>query len=318
MDKRNVAILVLVLVLIFFGYQLFGKGLGKSISVKEAQAKVQELIDMNPDNTAVIKSIAEEGGVYKVTVTLGEQEFYSYLSKDGKKFFPEAIDLEELSKTQGNATPETGEVSTKSSKPLVELFVMSHCPFGTQVEKGILPVIETLGDKIDFELKFCDYAMHDKTELDEQLKQYCIKEQDKEKLLTYLNCFLAKGDTTRCLSEINIDNALLQNCIQETDNTYKVTANYNDKTTWTQSNPSYPTFDVYKADNLKYNIGGSPTLVVNGEEITTGRDANSLLATICSAFENLPQECEQELSSEIPSPGFGYTTTETATDATCN
>lgn len=316
MDKKNIAILVLVLVLIFFGYQLFGEGFNKGISVEDAQAEVQKLIDVNPDNTAVIKSIIEENGLYKVTVTLGEQEFYSYLSKDGKKFFPEAIDLEALNNPQ-EETP-LPEVSAKSEKPLVELFVMSHCPFGTQVEKGVLPVVETLGDKIDFELKFCDYAMHDKTELDEQLRQYCIKEQSEDKLLTYLNCFLADGEATRCLSEIDIDNTELQSCIQNTDTTYKVTANYNDKTTWTQSNPSYPTFDVYKADNLKYGIGGSPALVINGKEIATGRDANSLLATICSAFEVLPQECEQELSSEIPSPGFGYTNTETATDATCN
>ena len=53
---------------------------------------------------------------------------------------------------------------------------MSHCPYGTQMEKALLPVIETLGaNNVNFELKFNTYAMHDKVELDEQLTQYCVK-----------------------------------------------------------------------------------------------------------------------------------------------
>jgi len=316
MDKRNIAILILILILIFFGYKLFGEGLAKNISAEEAQFEVQKLIDMNPGNTAIIKSVISEGEFYKITVTLGEQEFYSYLSKDGKKFFPEAIDLEELNNQQKNAPKQ--EVSSKSNKPLVELFVMSYCPYGTQTEKAILPVLNVLEDKIDFELKFCDYAMHDKTELNEELQQYCIGEQNKNKFLTYLNCFLEDGNSARCLSEINIDNTILQNCIKATDNKYKVTANYNDKTTWTQGNPSYPTFNIYETDNLKYNVDGSPTLIINGEEILTNRNPSSLLASICSAFDNPPSECNQELSSAIPSPGFGSSTTTDSTDATCN
>ncbi|MBU3941884.1 MAG: hypothetical protein KKF74_03150, partial [Nanoarchaeota archaeon] len=47
----------------------------------------------------------------------------------------------------------------KKDKPEVELFVMSHCPYGTQIEKGMLPVARLLGDKIDFNIRFCSYAM---------------------------------------------------------------------------------------------------------------------------------------------------------------
>lgn len=54
---------------------------------------------------------------------------------------------------------------------------MSHCPYGLQMEKGIIPVVETLGDSIDFQVKFCDYAMHGQTELDEQVLQYCIMKE---------------------------------------------------------------------------------------------------------------------------------------------
>ena len=315
MDKKNIIISVLVLVLAVVGYNFFDTG--KNISPKEAEAKVMELIAMNPENPAVVKEVVEEDGLYKITVSINEQEFYSYLSKDGKMFFPEMIDLKAMEEAQANAPKP--EVSSKSDKPTVELFVMSHCPYGTQVEKGILPVVETLGDKINFELKFVDYAMHDKLELNEETQQYCIKEeQGQDKLLEYLNCFLEAGDSSNCLSQTKINKTSLQTCIDNTNTEYKTLENYNDKSTWTKGSSSYPTFNIYKEDNLKYNIEGSPELIINGEKILTNRNSNDLLATICSAFNDQPSECEQELSSKTPSPGFGFSETGAATDATCN
>ena len=101
-----------------------------------------------------------------------------YLTKDGKFFFPQVIDIEEMenkkreAEEQANAEKEKAVTEMeKNDKPKVEIYVMSHCPYGTQIEKGMLPVLETLGDKIDFELKFCTYAMHGEKELQEQLRQ---------------------------------------------------------------------------------------------------------------------------------------------------
>ena len=58
----------------------------------------------------------------------------------------------------GDLDTSTADTSTsttvpKSDKPLVELFVMAYCPYGTQAEKGLIPVIELLGDKIDASIK---------------------------------------------------------------------------------------------------------------------------------------------------------------------
>lgn len=315
MEKKNIVILVILLVLVAVGFKFFGGTIG-NISPAEAQAKVQELIDMNPDNPAVIKGVVEEGGLYKITVAVGEQEFFSYISKDGKKFFPEAIDLEEIANLQKN-TPKP-EVSIKSDKPKVELFVMSHCPYGTQIEKGMLPVLDLLGNKIDFELKFVYYAIHDKAELNEETQQYCIQKQGKDKLLSYLKCFLADGNSDRCVSETGINNTNLQKCINDTNDEFKTLSNYEDKSTWTKMNPPSPIFDINKEDNLKYGVEGSPELIINGEKIAAYRDSQSLLASICSAFNTLPSECATALSSATPAPGFGSGTTENSTNATCN
>lgn len=198
----------------------------------------------------------------------------------------------------------------KLEKPEVELFVMSHCPFGTQIEKGILPVLELLGDKIDYSIKFCTYAMHDKEELDEQTLQYCIQKDHKDKYIAYLKCFLKEGKTDECTEEAEIDKKALELCTKAADEQYKITESYNDKSTWL--NGRFPIFDIDKESNEKYDIHGSPGFVVNGVIAQAGRDAASLLDAICTGFKDKPEECEEELPAETPSPGFGFEGTASA------
>ncbi|HDI73234.1 MAG TPA: hypothetical protein ENF58_03780 [Candidatus Altiarchaeales archaeon] len=193
----------------------------------------------------------------------------------------------------------------KKEKPEVELFVMAYCPFGTQIEKGILPVAELLGDKINLSVKFCSYAMHGKKELDEQILQYCIQKEQKDKYLSYLRCFLKEGKTDECLKETSIDQEKLNACIEQTDKKFKITENYEDKSTWL--NGRFPIFDIYKEENEKYGIRGSPGLVINGAVAEgVGRDPASLLGAICLGFKEKPEECNEKLSSITPSPGFGF------------
>ena len=203
----------------------------------------------------------------------------------------------------------------KQEVPKVELFVMSHCPYGTQIEKGILPVVETLGDKIDFELKFCDYAMHSEVELREQLTQYCIQEEQNDKFIAYLTCFLGEGDSESCLTETSIDTDALDTCVANTDDEYKVMENFADQSTW---KGSFPTFNIFKEEVDEYGVGGSPTFVLNEVNVPTGRSAAALLTAICQGFTDKPDECNAELSTANPAPGFGFDeTTAAGTDAQC-
>jgi len=330
---KKIALLGLALTLIFAGCSLKNGGKVTVISPEEAIAKGQNFINENlmPEGSEVtVLEATEENGLYKLKVKLpdsqGEEEVDSYMTLDGKTFFTQGLDIDEIEKEKQDAQNEKAQTEApkastpanldKSDKPIVEVFVMSHCPYGTQIEKGILPVVEALGDKIDFELKFCDYAMHGKKELDEQLNQYCVQQQGSNKLNTYLKCFLDDEDTSGCLKEANVDQSKLNTCIKNTDEQYKVTANYSDKSTW---KGNFPTFNVYKADTDKYGVSGSPALVVNGKQISSGRDSASLLNTICAAFNEKPQECNLNLSSATPSPGFGYGTANSGADAaSCN
>lgn len=294
-------------------YALYFRTTGLSIS--DAKVLAEKFINENllgQGMTASIENIVEEGGLYKISLDVSGQAATSYLTKDGKLFFTQALDIAEIEKQAADAKKQAETV--KSDKPEVELFVMSYCPYGTQMEKGILPVLGALGDKINFLLKFVGYAMHDKKEVDENTRQYCIQKEQNDKLSGYLTCFLKAGDATGCIASTGVDNAKLANCVSAADAQFSITKNFNDKNSWSGQ---YPPFDINKADNEKYSVQGSPTLVINGTTVSTQRDPASILQAICSAFNNQPTECLNQLSAEQPAAGFGEGTVSGASNGNC-
>lgn len=315
--------IILGLLLVFLltgcnGQKTEGEGMSVKdiLTSEEAQAKAEKFINNNllpPDSEqkATVAEVTEENNLYKLEVKVADQTIESYMTKDGEKFFSQALDIDEVDKARqesegGDSASQQNqpatEVSQKSDKPVVDLFVMSHCPYGTQMEKAILPVAKALGDKIDFNLKFCDYAMHGKKEIDEQLREHCIQKEQPEKLFSYLDCFLESSDSDSCQSEVGINSSQLETCVNSTDKEFGVTEAYNDKNTW---RGNYPSFSVYAEENQELGISGSPALVINGEKIQAQRNSASLLDTVCSAFNEAPGECETDLPASTPAPGFG-------------
>jgi glutaredoxin len=185
----------------------------------------------------------------------------------------------------------------KSDKPTVELFVMTHCPYGTQAEKGFIPAIKNLGSSIDAQVRFVHYFMHGDTEEAETYNQVCIREEQSAKYLDYLTCFLEDGNTTRCIKKVGIDQAKVNKCVSS------------------GKAKEYYSFDSQLSEG--YGVQGSPTLVINGVQISSGRDAASMLDSICGTFNNAPSTCGASLSSTSPSPGFGTGTTSGSTSAQC-
>lgn len=318
--------IALILVLALIGYFSFSSSdKMKNLNEEEAKVQAEEFINaylMADGSKASVIEIVEEYGMYKLKVDITSSIVESYLTKDGKLFFPQALNVDEMSNPNAAAAGGTGaaapvaEVSVKSDKPVIELFVMSHCPFGTQMEKGILPVIETLGNTVDFKIKFNSYAMHGEEELREQMAQYCMMTEQSSVFNNYLKCFLASGESTPCLAEAKVNVKNLETCITKTDNQYKIIDNFKNKVGY---QGTFPGFDISKADNEKYGVGGSPTLIINGQEVAAARDSASLLNTICTAFNNAPESCSTTLSSETPAPGFGTgTTAASSAAAACN
>lgn len=306
-NKKLIFVAISGVVLILLGLLIFKMSPNKNVlSVEEAKTKAETFINDNlmlPGTKATITGAEKEYGLYKISVDVGNGEVIeSYISQDGALFIPQAIDIEKYNDGQNGDVP-TSEVTNKQDKLEIELFVMSHCPYGIQMEKGLIPVIELLKDKVNFTLKFNTYAMHDKVELEEELNQYCIQRESKDKLLGYLKCFNTGEKSDTCLGQLKIDKNKINNCVKEIDGKYKIIENYGKPETWLNS--TYPTFPIYQEDNDKYGVQGSPTLIINGEMTSSNRDSQSLLDLACSGFTTPPSECGTQLSTTAPGFGFG-------------
>lgn len=212
---------------------------------------------------------------------------------------------------QQNNTPPPAAVP-KTDKPKVELFVMSYCPYGLQMEKAYAPVFDLLRNKADLSIKFVNYAMHGQKEVEENTRQYCIQKEQPAKYQAYLKCFFAGDangaapDYKTCLSKAGVNVSSLNSCYSQTDKQYGITAKYNDRGSWLSG--QFPQYPINDAENKQYGVQGSPTLVINGVESSAGRTPEAVKQAICNAFNVAPSECGQTLSTASFQPGFGLAT----------
>jgi len=302
-DWKILSAILGIVIIILLAYLIYSKSGFNSISGETAGNKLVEYLNTKTGGGVEYLGAEDMGGnLYAVSVTYQGQTIPVYITKDGKYFVQGAIPMDETAATADPTQTQQPANVPKNDKPVAELFVMTHCPYGTQAEKGFIPAIKNLGTKADAKIRFVHYFMHGDKEEKETYNQVCIREEQNAKYLDYLSCFLAstgtEADSTKCLDTAKIDKAKLTACL----------ANNNTKA------KQYYTIDKQLSE--KYGVQGSPTLVINGAQADSGRDAKSMSATICNAFNTAPAECSAQLSSAAPSPGFG-TGTGTATDATC-
>jgi len=172
--------------------------------------------------------------------------------------------------------------------PKMQVFIMSYCPFGLQFLKGLLPVWKKFIDKANIELRFVSYTMHGQKEEEENKRMICIREEQSSKLLAYLECFVKSGDSAGCIKEAGIDKDKLESCMQSRAEKY---------------------FAEDKELNEKYGVQGSPTVVIDGKQVEIWpRSPENIKEKLCEAFTSKPSECNEKLSEENPSPGFGLGT----------
>ncbi|MDP1729240.1 MAG: thioredoxin domain-containing protein [archaeon] len=248
-------------------------------------------------------SIADKGLLYEVTVDYQGQEIPVYITKDGKYMVQGVAEISPSDDPiTGNSVANTQTDVPKTDKPLVELFVMSYCPYGTQAEKGFIPMVEALGNKIDAKVRFVHYVLHGDKETQENYRQICIREEQGDKFWEYLKCTLdstdpnAPADVIKCMTNNGINVAKVDDCIANR------------------------AADLYAQDSelsQAYGVQGSPTLIINGVESSAGRNAASYLSGVCNAFNSEPGECSASLTSTNPSPGFGYSSDGSDVAASC-
>jgi hypothetical protein len=308
----------------------------KEMSSQEVGDYLLNYYESNGVSGLTLNSVTEVSGVYLVTFDYQGNAVPLYATKDGKFVGSMSILPSAENKTETTDTKTETKDVPKSDKPVVELFVMSFCPYGTQAEKGLIPAIKALGNSVDFKLRFVYYSMHPSAgEVEENLREYCIQKVATDKFLAYMECFLegsgtaASGgyitsgnDPAACIKKAGISSNSINGCVSEMDAKFSVTKNLNNKSSWMSG--TYPKFDVDKDLNTKYSVGGSPTLVINGETVNpSSRSPAAFLSSVCAAFTDgkAPAVCSTaKLSTATPTPYFGWgeSSGSTGTGAACD
>ncbi|MFH1327068.1 MAG: hypothetical protein ABIH59_03000 [archaeon] len=289
-------IVTLILLIGDFGGSMTGATVGVA-SPDEVQGKVLSFVNSQVDTPVEIVETNFENGLYEIIILFEGREVPIYVTQDGENLVQGVTPIDLLMQQyQEQSQAQQPSSIPKSDKPVVELFVMTHCPYGTQAEKGIIPTLKALGATVNSKIRFVHYFMHDPEE-SETPRQVCIREEQSDKWYDYLTCFLEDGDSERCLTETKIDKVKMENCISSG----KAEEYYNEDSTLSEG----------------YGVTGSPSLIINGVRSNAGRDSASYLSGICAAFNNAPNVCSEELSTLAPSPGFGWEGTGVDSAAQC-
>lgn len=215
---------------------------------------------------------------------------------------------QEVLSTQETAQPNQPplqEISNKTEKPVVELFVMSFCPYGNLAEDTLYPVVELLQDRVDWRVHYIVsessgniVSLHGEPEVLQNERELCVRElydADKFwKFVTQVNslCGTTSYDSSgktlaeagACWAEVAVELSLDTNNI-----------------TTCVSNNGASLLGKEIEITEENNVSGSPTLFINGikdsQTVYQYGNSEAYKNLICSAFTDRPEECNSELAS---------------------
>ncbi len=312
MDKvKTTLILVLLLVaaILTQGFTKNPFGGGNTAEAEEtAKDFIAENLMQGAEDGFEIKEVVEENGLYKLTVDVQGRDITSYMTKDQTVFFPSAMEM-----TPGEESDQTAqeqEEIPQSDKPKISLFTMSFCPYGSQAEEMISPVVDLLGDAIETELRYIFYenyqgggpeycldeestycAMHGIPEAEQNIRELCVYNNQEDKFWDYIDqvnedCTADDIDTCwkQAAQTVGVNTASVESCFEE-------------------NKLAYAEEEFNTTEEL--NISGSPTLLINGATFSGDRTVEGYKKAICGAFKEAPEECEEVLGDEEAEPVEG-------------
>jgi protein-disulfide isomerase len=186
---------------------------------------------------------------------------------------------------------ETADKAATSEKVALDFHIMSKCPFGVKVLQAITPVIEKMGENIDFNVHYIGRekdgeltSMHGEQEVKGNILQLCADEiGDFDAWLAFLKCQnedwrkIPEG-WEKCAESAKIDSKKLKECYEGEQG----------------QNLLRESFKVSQEKRAT----GSPTIFLGGEPYRGGRSEASFGRAICAKFEGAkPKYCE-----DIPAP----------------
>jgi hypothetical protein len=249
-------------------------------------------------STAELVNVTEKSGVYEIMIRYRGSDIPLYATRDCTLLFPNPI---ELTGNQGSAAqPRPTAAPVKSPGPTVDLFVMAFCPYGTQAESAMQPVVNLLGTKANITVRYIASvqgttagsvsSLHGPSEAMEDLRQLCIERDYPGQFWPYLaafdrDCYPNWQNATRLdacrvniMQVLGIDAQKVETCANGADGLGLLSADE------TLSNTHY--------------VQASPTLLINGQPYEGDRSPEAYKQAICAHFETAPAECSVNLSTQ--------------------
>ncbi len=302
----SIAVLTLVALLLVKNIFFNGTETLRKKTIPEAVKKILG----NTTTEVNIGALKNSSGIYEFDLNIGKgttaRKYVSYITKDGKILFTSGIKLSELGKasTQGAQTEQkklTCNDLDKAETAKLTAYVVSQCPFGLQMQRVFKKAIAELPSlEAQLDIKYIGAvengkitSMHGDAEAQENLKQICIREEQKEKYWPYVSCYMEAGKSEECSATAGIDTTAVQTCMGESG-----------------QGLVYAQKDFDLAN--KFNIGSSPTLLLNDKQIVSefdfgGRVANSLKEVVCCGSKTKGDYCTNKLTTDEVATAYSLT-----------
>jgi protein-disulfide isomerase len=176
-----------------------------------------------------------------------------------------------------NITNGTVENNTapKQAGTTLELFVMSHCPYGVQQEGVVQDIISKFNGQVNLSLHFIASdngdgtfsSLHGPSEVAEDLRQVCIMKYYPDDFLSYLSCIDQNYDSSDqiwsgCASQSDMDTNVITQCSNGSEGA-----------------------SLLKADTQLTNqmqVQSSPTIYVGGQQYVGVQSESQLTTDICT------------------------------------
>ena len=312
-DRKHQIVLSVVLVIILGsiltkGFSNFKFASKNKIAEKGVAFIKEQVLKQNPSAKITLDKVETYHAMVKATVTIDTEKVELYITSDGKVAFvqPIVIDQKEIAK-------EASTKIVKRDKVDVKLFTMAYCPFGNEAETAILPVEVLLRNDVTIEPHYVIYSdypskdqlkdycwkaddkycsMHGINELKQDVRELCIYKYNKSSFWNYIklvnqDCTVDNIETCwkNPAKTLNIDTAKIETCLKSEGESILATE---------------------KALNDKYQVTGSPMLLINEAEYQGDRTSEGYKTGICNGFKKQPKACSQTLAtSSANAPASG-------------
>lgn len=193
----------------------------------------------------------------------------------------------------GTIVPEENKTGKKI---LIQFFVMSQCPFGVQVMNGIAPVLEKVGNFVEFKMDFIGdekdgvlTSMHGENEVKGNIVELCAMKYQAENY-AYMKLFTCINENYRGLP------AIWEECAKKVAVPEPIVAQIK---TCFEGQEGQDLLKTSYEEAKKMQARGSPTMFLGGKPYRGGRGESDFLRGICDEFGDAekPNFC-----SNLPKP----------------